>query len=107
RLAGLYGASAADSLISGPELSSVVTDPRVGGKVLPVDGDANVRSAYSAWDANPCSVDAANTVVRSINNVVANYRPKYPNLKYVVLLGTDTALPMWRQQDLTATSPEI
>ena len=38
---------------------------------------------------------------------MATYRPKYPNLRYVVLLGTDTALPSWRQQDLTSTSPEV
>ncbi len=106
RLAGLYGATAADSLfgMSSP-LTSVAAS--VGGKVLPVDGDPAVRNAYAAWDQNPCSINAANTVVRSINNLVANYRAKYPNLKYVVLLGTDQAVPMWRQQDLTAVSPEI
>jgi hypothetical protein len=106
RLAGLYGAAAADSLfgVSSP-LTSVATS--VGGKVLPVDGDPTVRNAYAAWDQNPCSISAVNTVVRSINNLVGTYRAKYPNLKYVVLLGTDQAVPMWRQQDLTAVSPEI
>ena len=106
RLAGLYGATAAGSLfgVSSP-LTSVATS--VGGKVLPVDGDPTVRNAYAAWDQNPCSINAANTVVRSINNLVGTYRAKYPNLKYVVLLGTDQAVPMWRQQDLTAVSPEI
>ena len=88
-------------------LNQVAADPRVGGKILPVDGDVNVRNAYSAWDANPCSVDRANDVVRAINTLVTTYRAKYPNLKYVVLLGTDTALPMWRQQDLNAVSPEV
>ena len=76
-------------------------------EILPVDGNASVRNAYATWDQNPCSIDAANGVVRSINALVASYRPKYPNLKYVVLLGTDTALPSWRQQDLTSTSPEV
>jgi hypothetical protein len=111
RLAGLYGQTgpnSADSLLGASSpLYTLASRPEVGGVVLPMDGDSAVRSAYSAWDQNPCSIDAANTVVRSINNVVANYRPKYPNLKYVVLLGTDTALPMWRQYDLTATSPEV
>ena len=59
RLAGLYGASGADSLLgTSSMLNQVAADPRVGGKILPVDGDLNVRNAYSAWDANPCSVDA-------------------------------------------------
>jgi hypothetical protein len=108
RLAGLYGGTAADSLIgTSSRLNQVASDPRVGGTILPVDGDANVRSAYAAWDQNPCSLEAANGVVRSINALVATYRAHYPNLKYVVLLGTDTALPSWRQMDLTATSPEV
>jgi hypothetical protein len=108
RLAGLYGATAADDLIgTSSRLNAVAADPRVGGKILPVDGDPNVRAAYATWDQNPCSIDAANGVVRSINALVATYRPNYPNLRYVVLLGTDTALPSWRQQDLTSTSPEV
>jgi hypothetical protein len=108
RLAGLYTQAGADSLLgAGSPLYAVASRPEVGGVVLPVDGSSAVRNAYSAWDQNPCSIDAANTVVRSINDLVATYRPKYPNLKYVVLLGTDTALPMWRQYDLTATSPEV
>ena len=43
----------------------------------------------------------------AINGVVAGYRASLPSLKYVVLLGTDQALPMYRQPDLTALSPEI
>jgi hypothetical protein len=106
RLVGLYGQTRADALLGASSpLNAVAT--QVGGKVLPVDGDANVRAAYAAWDQNRCSLDAANTVVRSINTLVASYRAKYPNLKYVVLFGTDPVLPMWRQQDLTSTSPEI
>ena len=108
RLVGLYGQTATDQLFgTSSPLNAVATDPRVGGVVLPVDGDQNVRNAYSTWDQNPCSIDAANGVVRSINALVASYRPKYPSLKYVVLLGTDTTLPSWRQQDLTSTSPEV
>jgi hypothetical protein len=106
RLAGLYPGAAAVIGTSSP-LNAVAGDPRVGGKIIPVDGNANVRAAYASWDQNPCSIDAANGVVRSINALVATYRPSYPNLKYVVLLGTDTALPSWRQQDLTSTSPEV
>jgi hypothetical protein len=108
RLAGMYSAARADALLSatGP-LATVAARPEVRGVVLPVDGNGGVRSAYAAWDANPCSVDAANGVVRAINGVVSTYRASLPNLKYVVLLGTDQALPSWRQQDLTALSPEI
>ena len=81
----------------------------VGGAVVAVDGSAAVRSAYAAWDASPCDVSLANTVVRSINDVVASYRNSpagLPNLHYVVLLGTDEALPMARTPDPVTLSPE-
>ena len=105
RLAGLYDATRMNSLLSSSALTTVAT--QVGGAVVPVDGSAAVRSAYAAWDASPCSPEAANNVVRAINGVVAGYRASLPSLKYVVLLGTDQALPMYRQPDLTALSPEI
>src|SRR5205814_1543095 len=79
----------------------------VGGAVLPVDGDANVRAAYANWDQHSCDVGAANGVVRSINDLVATYRAQLTNLKFVVLLGTDEVEPSWRQYDLTNTSPEV
>jgi hypothetical protein len=109
RLVGLYPDKQAqiDSLLNDMSSPLNTVASQVGGKVLQIDGDQTVQNAYQGWDANPCSIDAANTVVRSINNLVANYRAKYPNLKYVVLLGTDTTLPSWRQQDLSSTSPEV
>ena len=105
RLAGLYDATRMNALLNSSALASVATG--VGGAVVPVDGSTAVKAAYAAWDANPCAPEAANDVVRAINGVVANYRATLPNLKYVVLLGTDQAIPMYRQPDLTALSPEI
>jgi len=87
-------------------LNGMLNRPEVMGAVVEVDRDANVRAAYSAWDANPCNVEAANGVVRQINDVVANYRGSLPNLKYVVLLGSDDALPMARVPDRVSVSPE-
>ncbi len=108
RLAGLYGAAAADSLVNSSTTSPLNrVAASVNGAVLPVDGSAAVRTAYSQWDANPCDLEKANAVVRSINDLVATYRARLPQLKYVVLLGTDTAVPSWRQQDLSNDSPEI
>ncbi len=75
RLAGLYSPARADALLAaGGPLATVAARPEVKGAVLPIDGNAGVRSAYAAWDANPCSVDAANAVVTAINGVVATYR---------------------------------
>jgi hypothetical protein len=108
RLVGLYGQTRTDALVNSTPSSPLnAVAASVGGAVLPVDGDANVRAAYNAWDANPCSVESANGVVRSINDLVATYRSRLPNLKFVVLLGTDQAVPMWRQFDLSNDSPEV
>jgi hypothetical protein len=110
RLAGLYGAAAVDSLLAtspASPLQVVAGRPEVKGAVIPVDGSAAVRTAYAAWDLKPCSVDAANEVVRKINDVIATYRAALPQLRYIVLLGTDQAIPMYRQDDMTSLSPEI
>ena len=46
-------------------------------------------------------------VVRSINDLVGTYRARLPNLKFIVLLGTDQVEPSWRQQDLSSNAPEV
>ena len=76
----------------------------IAGALLEVDGDAAVRNAYAAWDASPCDTEAANDVVRAINALVATYRAGAPELRYVVILGTDEALPMARISDPTTIS---
>jgi hypothetical protein len=105
RLAGLYGVDRMNALVNSADFATV--RGQVNGQVLQIDGSAAVRSAYAAWDANPCSVDAANAVVTAINGVVAGYRASLPNLKYVILVGSDQVAPSWRDTDLSALSPEI
>lgn len=115
RLARLYTSATASTIVApasaggavGANLAALAARPEVQGAVLSVDGNAAVRTAYATWDANTCSPDAANGVVRSINSLVATYRAALPNLKYIVLLGTDTAVPMYRQPDPTILSPEL
>jgi hypothetical protein len=110
RLAGLYTPDAANALVNtdpNSPLNQLAARPEVKGTILTVDANATVRSAYSTWDASPCSPEAANSVVTSINDLVATYRAARPSLKYVVLLGTDTAVPMYRQSDPSVLSPEL
>jgi hypothetical protein len=105
RLSAVYGSSAVGSLLKA--LNTLAARSEVAGTVLPVDGNAAVRSAYAAWDAKPCDVNLANGVVRSINDVVASYRNAgLPSLHYIVLLGSDEALPMARTPDPVTLSPE-
>jgi hypothetical protein len=105
RLAGMYGLDRMNALMNSTDFATVRS--QVNGQVLPIDGSLAVRQAYAAWDSNPCSTDAANAVVTAINGVVATYRPSLPNLKYVILIGSDQALPSWRLSDLSTLSPEI
>jgi Tol biopolymer transport system component len=108
RMIGLYGATAVNSLLGMTSpLNVSAARPEVSGVVLPVDGNAAVRSAYATWDTNPCSIDAVNGVVRKINDLVDTYRTRAPGIKYIVLLGPDPALPAWRQLDRAQISPEV
>jgi Tol biopolymer transport system component len=104
RLAAIYGSSATNALLTAT--GNVAARAEVAGQVLQIDGNSAVRSGYAAWDSNPCSIDAANGVVAAVNNVVAGYRASLPNLKYIVLLGSDEALPMMRRIDPVTISSE-
>jgi hypothetical protein len=109
RMIGLYGAIAVDALLSSPAspLAAVAGRAEVNGVVLPVDGDAGVRAAYGDWDSRPCEIPKVNGVVRKINDLVDTYRAARPDIKYIVLLGPDPAIPAWRQHDRVALSPEV
>ena len=100
RLAAMYGSAGVTSLLS--TLNTLAARSEVGGAVLAVDGSAAVRSAYAAWDASPCDVSLANTVVRSINDVVASYRNSpagLPNLHYS-FCSVPTRPSRWRQRPI-------
>jgi hypothetical protein len=107
RLTALYGATPVNTMLTA--LQTLASRSDVGGTILYVDGNKAVRDAYAAWDAARCSVDAANAVVRSINDVIAGYRATngLPSLKYVVLLGNDDSVPMYRTPDPVTLSPEL
>jgi hypothetical protein len=112
RMVGLYGATATDELLNGTAtalspLQVIAARSEVKGLVLPVDGDQGVRDAYAAWDAKPCSIPAVQNVVRKINDVAGTYKAALPNVKYVAILGTDRAVPFWRQFDRGQIAPEV
>ncbi len=75
--------------------------------MVPVDGDPTVAADYAAWDANSCSVAAANTVVTDINKVVDRLRPGLHDLRYVVVVGNDEVIPFGRVPDRSAEANEI
>ncbi len=105
-----YGQSAADALRVRID-AFVTAHPELKATVLAVDGDPAVRAAKAAWDAAPCSVPAANDVVRKINAVVARYRAAatvggLESVKNIVIVGGDELMPMARVADGTTDANE-
>ena len=78
----------------------------VDGAVVPVDAYTVVRDAYATWDADPCSVEAANGVVAAISAQVDAIRAGDPNVTNVVIVGADDQIPFARLADGTVESNE-
>ena len=83
--------------------------PRAGLKaaVVPVDAYPGVDGLYGTWDANPCSVSAANGVAAAITACSRRSRPRPPGVSYVTLVGGDDILPMGRVPDLTRIAQRV
>lgn len=111
QMARLHGEAAVQTLLDyiGDQASpgTVAGRPEVAGAVLQIDGASAVRDAYATWNATPCSVEAVNAAVRAANDVVGSYLASLPNLKYVVLLGSDEVVPSGRVPDPVLISPEL
>jgi hypothetical protein len=100
-----YGQTAADALKA--RLAAFATaHPELHPAVLPADGDSAVHTAKAAWDAAPCSIPAANDVVRKINALVARYRQTATHVQNVVIVGGDELIPMTRVVDATIDANE-
>jgi hypothetical protein len=113
QMRALHGSTDTSTLLakigSQSTAGSFAARSEVAGTVLPVDGSSAVRGAYAAWNANPCDLNLRNAVVRAINDVVATYRNSatgLPSLHYIVILGTDEAIPMAASPDPVTLSPE-
>ena len=102
RLEALYGAAELADVLDA--LAELEADPEAKAVLLAVDGDADVRSAYADWDADPCSPEAANDVVRSILEVTDPYVTALADLRYVTIVGSDDIVPSARIPDLVTLS---
>lgn len=106
RLGSLYGTAAASSVMTALNTLAGQTAFGVTGVVVPVDYDNAVFAAYQAWDANPCSPDAANAIVNSVLALVQSIRAANPGVSYIVLAGSDEVIPYARVFDGTTISNE-
>lgn len=111
RMLARFGASATPALAAlDAFVRATDADPKLGvkAKVAFVDGDAEVRAAYSTWDtgANRCSPEVARGVTRAIGAVVDDIRAANPALRNVVVIGGDDIIPFGRVLDTTKLANE-
>ncbi len=76
------------------------------GAIVPVEGAAQTAADYTAWDASPCSVPAANKVVSDISATVRSLEATYPTISNIVVVGADDQVPMARVPDTTVSDNE-
>lgn len=93
RMASRYGAEATDAMLT--RLNAFAARDDVKGSVIPVESHPTVDTdaAFGAWDADPCSTDAANGVVSAVNRVVDAVKGPLDGLRHVVLVGPHDVLP--------------
>ena len=76
------------------------------GAIVSVEGNPQTAADYSAWDANSCSVQAANQVVSDISTTVRGLEAAYPTVANIVVIGADDEIPMGRVPDTTVSDNE-
>ena len=113
RLLEAYGAGGPGASAPGEQdvisaLQNIVAKDVNGmiGAIVPVEGSAQTAADYEAWDANPCSVSAANTVESDINQTVRSIEAANPTVRNVVIVGADDQIPMARIPDQTTSDNE-
>ena len=106
RMAAMYGTSAVAG--SGGLLEKLNTlASRTNGFVYPIEKNADYAAAMTAWDQDPCNIGLANTATMKLGALISSTTANKPSFKYVVLVGSDEAIPSYRMQDKTAIANEI
>jgi hypothetical protein len=90
---------------------TVEAAPNVQGAVIELDKYRDYVQARQAADANPCSVDLVNDVVKEIGRILAAKlgpanSPLRNSVKSIVLVGSDDLLPFARVPDTVQRSNE-
>jgi len=106
RLTAAYGTAAEGQIMSDLEKVAADSSAGVNGAIVPVDAYASVQSAYAAWNANSCSVAAANAVASAIASVVDQIRADNPTVQNLVIVGADDQIPFARIADGATQSNE-
>ena len=98
--------SSAEKTLMQTKLSSLAG--RTSGWVQDVGGSGTQVNAFSEQaQAHPACVYAMNLQASSIKGVVDGFRAFHPELKYIVLVGNDHAIPFFRYTDSALLASEI
>ena len=97
------GATSADDALTA--INNLINAPGITNGVV-VDVSDILGVDYSAWDANPCDVDAPNSIVNAITAYLEEMRVISPNLTYVTIVGSDEVIPFARKSDETSIANE-
>ncbi|HXK33911.1 MAG TPA: PKD domain-containing protein, partial [Dehalococcoidia bacterium] len=101
RMMALYGLDAAawDELLA--DLVALANHPSVAADIVSMPS-----TIYDAWDADPCSVAAANATAEAVRDVIVARMTADPGKRFVVLAGNDDVIPHRRVPDATAVGNE-
>jgi len=97
------GVTAADEALAA--INRLINAPGITHGVV-VDVSTIYGVDYSTWDANPCDVDAPNSIVNAITGYLEDQRLISPRLTYVTIVGSDEVIPFARKPDETSIANE-
>jgi alpha-tubulin suppressor-like RCC1 family protein len=105
------GTTTGDTLLADAQsLAGSGATTGVRGKVVFVDGVPAVQNAFTALDADPCSPQKNDAVVRAINDVIdgmrANTSNDFSGIRSIVIVGDDDIIPHARLLDTTGDGNE-
>jgi hypothetical protein len=96
----------AEKASMGTKLAALAS--RTTGWVLDVGGSGTQVAAFAAQaQAYPACVYAMNLQASSIKKIVDGFRALHPELRYIVLVGNDHAIPFFRYTDSALLASEI
>jgi hypothetical protein len=100
RMTDLHGEAKSATLMD--RLYALADHNSVNGAVAQVEDDPAVAAAYAAWTADAAATkdnEKANAVAASIRNLVMSFTVNKPNMRYVIIVGDDRAIPYRRVPD--------
>jgi hypothetical protein len=106
RMAKMFGTSAVTGqggLLDHLNTLAANTD----GLVYPIETDPDYAAAMAAWDAQPCSVTAANDASSELMSLIQTITAGKSGYKYAVIVGSDEAIPSYRVVDGSAVANEL